>query len=143
MIDDATRTRFGVEGKWHLARRHVVRWIECDMHAHVNHAAYFTLFEDLRVEHWLGLGQVLEAGAPGPVVARLEARYAKPLVFRDEVLLTLRLGGFRNTSYTHDYAVWKDGLVFEAKALLVVVRDGAACPIPDAARAAMDAQLTG
>jgi acyl-CoA thioester hydrolase len=138
-MDEASRAEFGVEGEWHLARRHRIRWAECDLYGHVNHAAYLVLFEDLRVEHWLSLGQVLRPDAPGPVVARLEVRYLRALGFLDDVLLTLRTTGFRNTSYTHDYALWKDGLCFEAKALLVCVQDGASVPIPEAARAGMRA----
>ena len=37
---------------WAITRPHVVRWSECDPHAHVNHTVYLTLFEDLRIEHW-------------------------------------------------------------------------------------------
>jgi acyl-CoA thioester hydrolase len=102
--------------------RHRIRWAECDLYGHVNHAAYLVLFEDLRVEHWLSLGQGFGSEAPGPVVARLEVRYLRALGFGDEVLLTLRTTGFRNTSYTHEYALWKGGLCFEAKALLVCVK---------------------
>lgn len=141
-MDAALRAEFGVEGDWHLARRHRVRWAECDMHAHVNHAAYFIYFEDLRVDHWLGLGQVLRAGEPGPVVAKLSASFRRALSFGDDILLTLRVEGMRNTSYQHRYAAWKGGLCFEAEALLVVVRDGASTPVPEPARSGM-ARLLG
>ena len=136
-MDEATRAAFGVEGEWHIARRHRIRWAECDLYGHVNHAAYLVLFEDLRVEHWLSLGQGFGPSVPGPVVAKLEVRYLRALGFGDEVLLTLRTSGYRNTSFTHDYALWKGGLCFDAKALLVCVQDGASTPIPDAARAGM------
>lgn len=142
-MDEATRAAFGVEGNWLLARRHVVRWAECDPYGHVNHAAYLVMFEDLRVAHWLGLGQALLADAPGPVVAKLEARYLRALGFQDEVLLTLRTPSLRNTSYVQDYAVWKGGLCFEAQVLLVCVQDGRSTPIPAAARAGMMAALGG
>ena len=136
-MDEATRATFGVEGDWHIVRRHRVRWAECDLYGHVNHAAYLVLFEDLRVEHWLSLGQGFGPSVPGPVVAKLEVRYLRALGFQDEVLLTLRTSGYRNTSFMHDYALWKDGLCFDAKALLVCVQDGASTPIPDVARAGM------
>ena len=112
---------FGAEGTWNIAVRHRIRWAECDMYGHVNHAAYLVLFEDLRVQHWGSLGQVFAADQPGPVVAKLEARYVRALGFEDEVLLTLRVPSLRNTSFTHDYALWKQGLCFECKALLVCV----------------------
>lgn len=128
---------FGVEGEWGMAVRHRIRWAECDLYGHVNHTAYLVMFEDLRVEHWRSLGQVLRADRPGPVVAKLEARYIRALAFEDEVLLTLRVPGLRKTSFTHDYAVWKNGLCFECRALLVCVQDGASTPIPPEARRLM------
>lgn len=136
-MDESLRQEFGVEGEWNIARRHRIRWAECDLYGHVNHAAYLVLFEDLRIEHWRSLGQVLSADQPGPVVARLEARYIRAMGFEDEVLLTLRVPSLRKTSFVHDYALWKGGLAFECKALLVCVRHGASTPIPDAARKLM------
>ncbi|MCX8133434.1 MAG: acyl-CoA thioesterase [Roseococcus sp.] len=128
---------FGVEGEWTIARRHVVRWSECDLYGHVNHAAYLVMFEDLRIEHWLSLGQALRPGAPGPVVAKLEARYHRSVGFLDEVLLTLRVPSLRRSSFVHEYAVWRNGLVFSCTALLVCAQDGASLPIPDEARRLM------
>lgn len=128
---------FGVEGEWNVAVRHRIRWAECDLYGHVNHAAYLVMFEDLRVEHWRSLGQVLRADQPGPVVAKLEARYVRATGFEDDVLLTLRVPSLRNTSFVHEYALWKNGLCFECKALLVCVQNGASTPIPEAARRLM------
>jgi acyl-CoA thioester hydrolase len=136
-MDETTRAEFGVEGDWHMSRRHRIRWAECDLYGHVNHAAYLVLFEDMRVAHWESLGGGFGPSVPGPVVAKLEVRYLRALGFGDEVLLTLRTPSFRNTSYVHDYALWKDGLCFSCQALLVCVKDGGSTPIPDEARAAM------
>jgi len=93
--EEAAAAGFGVEGTWPVLRRHRIRWAECDMYAHVNHAAYLTLCEDLRVSHWVSLGGRFEPGEAGPVVAQLEARYLRPLGFDDEVALTLRPGSLR------------------------------------------------
>lgn len=134
----AVAADFGVEGEWPVLKRHRVRWAECDMYAHVNHAAYLTLCEDLRVAHWVSLGGRFEPGEAGPVVAQLEARYLRPLGFGDEVALTLRPGAMRRTSFTHEYAIWRrgDGLAFSCKAVLVLVRHGSGerVPIPPEAR---------
>lgn len=136
------RAAFGVEGDWAVARRHAGRWAECDAYGHVNHAAYLTMCEDLRVGHWSALGGRVAPDHPGPVVAQLEARYLRPLGFEDEVLLTLRPAAVRRTSFTHEYAVWKGGLVFECRAVLVAVRqdNGARMPIPPEIRARMVGQ---
>jgi len=132
---------FGVEGHWPVLRRHAIRWSECDAYGHVNHVAYLTLCEDLRVADWLALGGDFAPDQPGPVVAQLEARYRHSIGFRDAVLLGMRPATLRRTSFVHDYAIWKHGvgLVFEARAVLVLVRgdSGERVPIPAAARALM------
>jgi len=132
---------FGVEGQWPTLRPHAIRWSECDAYGHVNHTAYLTLCEDLRVADWVALGGGFAPDQPGPVVAQLEARYRQPLGFRDPVLLGMRPATLRRTSFVQDYAIWKRGagLVFEARAVLVLVRgdSGERVPIPEAARALM------
>jgi acyl-CoA thioester hydrolase len=140
-MDAALRDEFSVEGEWARWKRHAVRWIECDMNGHVNHAAYLTLFEDMRIAHWLSLGGAFADDAPGLVLARIEATYRAAVGFRDEVLLTLRPGTVGRTSFTHDYALWRrgGGLAFEAKAVVVcfVNATGSRAPVPDAARRLM------
>ncbi|MBL6454345.1 acyl-CoA thioesterase [Belnapia sp. T6] len=136
-MDSAERAEFGIEGDWAMLRRHRIRWSECDQYAHANNTAYLTLCEDVRVSHWLSLGGRFEPGEPGPVVAQLEARYHRPLAFDDAVAVTLRPATLRRSSFTHDYAVWKDGLVFACRTLLVIVVNGSGekAPIPPAIRA--------
>lgn len=138
-MDAALRAEFSVEGEWAQWRRHTVRWVECDLYAHVNHAAYLTMFEDMRIAHWFSLGGALSPDAPGPVVARIEASYRAAVGFRDEVLLTLRPGTVGRTSFTHDYALWKGGLRCEAKAVLVclVNATGERAPVPPEMRRLM------
>ncbi len=128
--------RFGVVGDWPLVKRHTIRWAECDMYAHVNHAAYLVLFEDLRIAWWLGLGGGFSPDAPGPVVGTLDVKYLRPAGFGDEVLLTARCASFRRTSFVHEYALWRDGLICQARALCVVINNatGEKSPLPDAMR---------
>ena len=141
-MTEADRAEFGIEGDWAVLRRHRIRWSECDLYAHVNNAAYLALCEDLRVSHWLALGGRFEVGEPGPVVGQLEARYLRPLGFDDAVAVTMRPGTLRRTSFTHEYAVWKQGLVFTCKAVLVLIVNGSGerVPIPAAMRATLIAQ---
>jgi len=134
---------FGVEGDWSVARRHVVRWSECDALGHVNNVAYLALCEDLRVgPGWTGLGGSFAADAVTPVVAQIEARYLRSLAFEEEALLTLRFVSVRRTSFVHDYAIWREGLCFSCRTVLVAVHQGsgAKVPVPAAIRAAMIAQ---
>jgi len=135
-MSDEDVTRFGVEGQWSMVRRHRIRWAECDMYAHVNHAAYLTLFEDLRVAWWLERGGTFSASAPGPVLGTLEVKYLRAAGFGEEVLLTARCASFRRTSFVHEYALWRDGLMCQARALCVVINNatGEKVPIPEAMR---------
>jgi acyl-CoA thioesterase FadM len=127
---DAERAEFGIEGDWAMFRRHRIRWSECDLYAHANNTAYLTLCEDVRVSHWLMLGGRFEIGEPGPVVGQLEARYLRPLGFDDEVAVTLRPGVLRRSSFTHEYAIWKRGLVFTCKTVLVIIVNGSGEKVP-------------
>ncbi len=129
---------------WAVVREHVIRWSECDMYRHVNNAAYLTLFEDLRVEHWRRLsGGEISTQRPGPVVARVEARYIRPVGFGEAVVLTCRTAALRRTSFTHEYALWRaDELCCDARAVCVVTRQdtGEKVALPPEMRAAMLAE---
>ncbi|NKC30657.1 acyl-CoA thioesterase [Falsiroseomonas selenitidurans] len=127
-----------------MNRTHRIRWSECDPYGHMNHAAYLTLFEDLRVAHWAHLtGQPIAATRPGPVIAQLEIRYLRPVTFDDTVDLTCQVSSFRNTSYVQDYTLSKDGTpCCTARAICVVTRQdtGAKVPLTDAWRQALVAE---
>jgi acyl-CoA thioester hydrolase len=131
---------FGVTGDWAVARRHVVRWAECDGLGHMNNVAYLTLCEDLRVgPGWTALGGSFAPGSVTPVVAQMEARYLRSLEFEDAAMATLRFASVRRTSFVHEYAIWKDGLCFECRTVLVAVDQGTGrkVPVPEAIRARM------
>jgi acyl-CoA thioester hydrolase len=124
-MDAATRAEFQVEGHWAMARRHRIRWIQCDIYAHINHAAYFTMFEDMRIDWWLASGGRFGADAEGPVVAAIEAKYLRPGHFNEDVLLTVRAVSFR--------------LLCSGRAVCVIVNNatGVKAPISDALRQLM------
>ena len=138
-MDAATRAEFQVEGHWAMARRHRIRWIQCDIYAHINHAAYFTMFEDMRIDWWLASGGRFGADAEGPVVGSIEAKYLRPGHFNEDVLLTVRAVSFRRSSFIHEYGLWRDGLLCSGRAVCVIVNNatGAKAPISDALRALM------
>ena len=72
-------------------------------------------------------------------MAQLEARYLKSLVFEEEAMVTLRFAAVKRTSFVHEYAVWRQGLCFTCRTVLVAVDQatGARVPVPPAIRAAM------
>ena len=117
---------------WAILRPHRIRWIQCDLYGHVNHAAYLTMFEDLRVDHWQALtGATIAPNRPAPVVAQIEARYLRAVGFGDEVSLACRTSAFRRTSYVHDYVLLKDGeACCTARAVCVVTRQDTGEKVP-------------
>lgn len=132
-LDDATRARFGVEPGWTLGVRHRVRWSEVDAFRHANHAAYVEWFEEARNRYLEAVGlPPLSGTSPGPVLARLEVDYLRPLAYGDEVLVTARTVGLRTTSLTMAYAAWHDGPAARGFARLVLMLDatGGRVPIP-------------
>jgi acyl-CoA thioester hydrolase len=140
-MDAALRERYRAEGQWGIWKEHVIRWAECDIYAHINHAAYLTLFEDMRVEWWIGAGGGFGPDLPGLVVGSLEVKYHRPGHFRDAVLLAARAASFRRTSFVHEYAMWRagDGLLCSARALCVVIDNatGQKIEIPEPMRRLM------
>jgi acyl-CoA thioester hydrolase len=120
------------EQPWTILRPHRIRWIECDLYGHLNHAAYLTLFEDLRVDHWQALtGARIAPDRPGPVVIEIQARYLHPVAFAEEVTLACRLVSFRRTSFVDEYALLKDGVTCcTARAVCVVTRQDTGEKVP-------------
>ncbi|MGG5810314.1 acyl-CoA thioesterase [Falsiroseomonas sp. CW058] len=130
--------------EWTILRPQVIRWAQCDLYGHVNHTAYLTMFEDLRVDHWQAVaGARISPDRPGPVVAQIEARYLRAVGFGDEVVLGCRTVALRRTSYTQDYVLWKDAEpCVTARSVVVVTRQdtGAKVPLPPEIRARLIAE---
>ena len=133
---------YGVEGDWAVRKAHRVLWGECDLYGHANHTTYLRWAEDLRCSHWLALGGVFTPDSFGPVLGQLEAKYLKPLVYDEPVLITMRTASLRRTSWVEEYAVWKEGLCFTCRSVLVAVQGstGARVLLPEAIRAQMLAE---
>ena len=71
---------------------------------HVNHAVYFTYFEQCRLTCWRDL-----TGAPTPhtrvIIARAECDYRAPAVFGDELEIVLAIGEIGQSSFTLVYEI--------------------------------------
>jgi acyl-CoA thioester hydrolase len=117
---------------WAILRPHRIRWADCDLYGHVNHAAYLTLFEDLRVDHWQALsGRPVSPEFAGPVVGQIEVRYLRAVGFNDAVMLACRVASFRRTSFVHEYALLKDGEpCCTARAVIVITRQDTGEKVP-------------
>lgn len=75
---------------------------------HVNHAVYFTYFEQCRLTCWRD-----RTGTPSPhtrvIVARAECDYRAPAVFGDELDVALSVGEIGRSSFALLYAITHPG----------------------------------
>jgi acyl-CoA thioester hydrolase len=124
-----------------FACRHrlVVRFRDCDAMGHVNHAVYFTYFEQCRLTCWREL-----TGAPSPhtrvIIARAECDYRAPAHFGDELEIRMRVGDVGRSSFGLLYEIVNvaDGRTLADGKTVMVSYDYAAAkplPLPDETRA--------
>jgi acyl-CoA thioester hydrolase len=115
-----------------------VRFRDCDAMGHVNHAVYFTYFEQCRPTFWREL-----TGTPSPharvIIARAECDYLAPAHFGDELEVGVNVGVIGRASFTLTYAIAKvaDGQPVARGATVMVSYDyaaGKSVPLPEAAR---------
>ena len=85
-----------------------VRFRDCDAMGHVNHAVYFTYFEQCRLTCWRE-----QTGAPSPharvIIARAECDYRAPAHFGDELEIRLEVGEIGRSSFTLKYQIVQAG----------------------------------
>jgi acyl-CoA thioester hydrolase len=98
-----------------------VRFRDCDAMGHVNHAVYFTYFEECRLTCWREL-----TGTASPhtrvIVAHAECDYRSPARFGDELDVRLRVGEIRRSSFALEYEIVhaaSRGLVATGRTVLV------------------------
>ena len=115
-----------------------VRFRDCDAMGHVNHAVYFTYFEQCRLTYWREL-----TGTPSPytrvIIARAECDYRAPAHFGDEWEVRLNIGEIGRSSFTlvyHIVQAGSDRLVASGRTVMVSYdyAAGASVPLPAATR---------
>lgn len=137
-LTDSLKSRYGVDDGWGFAMERRARWNEVDGLGHVNNTSYLIYFEDARNTYLECAGlPPLSATTPSPVMALSSQRYISPLVFKDHFLVTARATRIGNTSFTMEYAAWRDGLVAQCEATLVLMINatGEKTRVPDDVRA--------
>jgi acyl-CoA thioester hydrolase len=116
-----------------------VRFRDCDAMGHVNHAVYFTYFEQCRLTFWHEA-----TGTPSPhtrvIVARAACDYRAPAHFGDELEVRLKVGRIGGSSFTLTYEIGRvadDRIVATGETVMVSYDYAAAAPVPlpDATRA--------
>ena len=119
-----------------------VRFRDCDAMGHVNHAVYFTYFEQCRLTCWSEL-----TGQPTPytrvIIARAECDYRAPAYFGDELEVRLGVTEIGTSSFTLAYEIAhvEDGRLIAAGKTVMVSFDyalGKSVPLPDAAKTLLE-----
>lgn len=134
------RAEFPVVVEWPVA------WAEMDYFRHVNHARYFTYFESARIDYLarIGFRELTEARQIGPILASTQARYRRPVVYPDTVVVGARATEVGDDRFTHEYRLVSRALgdvAAEGSALLVSYdyAAGGKTPLPAEVRAAIEA----
>jgi len=105
---------------------------------HVNHAVYFTYFEQCRLTCWREL-----TGSAHPhtrvIIARAECDYRSPALFGDELEVTMTVGEVRRSSFALRYRIEhaKDARLVAEGTTVMVCYDyeaGRSMPLPETTR---------
>ena len=91
--------------KFEFIYRDKVRYCDCDMHQHLNHAKYFSFLEQARVEYCAKLG--LKPGSDFRsipfIVAAAHCDYKSPAHLGDEIVIYLSTTHVGTKSFRIDY----------------------------------------
>lgn len=110
-----------------------VRYRDIDAEGHVNNAVYLTYFEQARVEY---IDTVLDVDAlsPGVVVANVEIDYERPILFDDDVTVSLGVTDVGTTSMTMACDIEANGNRAASASSVIVAVDpetGSPRPLPE------------
>ncbi len=133
--------------KYLLPIRQQVLWGEMDALHHINNVTYFRYFETGRV-HYLyesGLWQLLIDEDIQIVVAKLECNFVQPVVYPDEIEISVALKSIGNSSIVVHQKVTSltKGLAAHGDAVIVATDKvtGKKKPLTDKVRAALEKYL--
>jgi acyl-CoA thioester hydrolase len=82
-----------------------VRFRDCDAMGHVNHAVYFTYFEQCRFALWRRLGGGSGLPGAGTIVVHAECDYRAPASVNDALDVGLKVGDLGQSSFTLFYEI--------------------------------------
>ncbi len=123
-----------------------MRFRDCDAMGHVNHAVYFTYFEQCRLTCWRE-----RTGSAHPytrvIIARAECDYRSQAVFGDELEVRMTVGEIGRSSFALRYRIEqvRDGRLVAEGVTVMVAFDyerGVSVPLSGEARALL-ATLSG
>jgi len=128
---------------WTVTIEVPVVWAEMDAFGHVNNAVYFRYFESSRIEYlrqagWFEL-PTAPGGRVGVILHSVQARFRRPVMFPDTLLVSSRLLDISTDRFTLEHEVWSTKLnqvATEGRSLIVSYdyQKHDKTPIPVAAR---------
>lgn len=87
--------------------RDKIRYSDCDMHQHLNHAKYFSFVEQARVEFFQSMGLNLTSDFKSIpfIIANACCDYLTPGYLGEEVFVVLHVAKIGNSSFTIGFAI--------------------------------------
>jgi len=122
-----------------------VRWSDMDANGHVNNAAFFTYFEQARIEWLQSIAAQTTPDGHGPVVKKADCTYLLPVSHPATLELRLYLGKPGRTSFPTYSEIWTTDespeKVADGEAIMVWVhrKTGKPQPVPEFLRKLMPA----
>ncbi len=102
-----------------------VRYADCDLHQHMNHARYFTFMEQARVGYLEALGMKVETSRESIpfILVHASCDYRVPALLNDVINTAMGVTKFGDSSVTMEYEMrrGRDGLLLaEGETVLVM-----------------------
>jgi len=90
---------------WPLEIPIPVAWGDMDALGHVNNTRFLRWFEDARIEAFrrIGSGDLGPSSSSGPILARLECVFRRPVVYPDTVTSMIRASEIGTDRYTLEH----------------------------------------
>ena len=93
------RAEYPVVVEWPVA------WADMDYFRHANHAVFFTWFEGARIAYLdrIGFRELTDERQVGPILASTHARYRRPVIYPDTVVVGARVVEVGDDRFAQEY----------------------------------------
>lgn len=139
-LDRSILRGWGVPAPWIYGIGFRATFGDLDAQNHVSNVIYLRWIEAFRV-HYLrdyGWRDYATENASPMVIRKYEIDYIKACHLNDDIVVTGKTVSVGTTSCTMHYAIWRNGLVAEAKAVLVFLnKNNEKSPIPGELKSGM------
>jgi acyl-CoA thioester hydrolase len=121
-----------------------IDWSELDLFGHVNNVAFMKYIQSARVNCWdkIGISTFYETQNNGPMLAKTECTFLKPLFYPGNVRIETQLAFIKTTSFAFDHHIYNEHNEISAKAHDIMVmydfNTGQKMEIPNEMRTALE-----